>query len=224
VIRGLLRDLPCWIDTDTRAHAEAQLAEFATQYRPEQLGKLANKLADCLNPDGDFSDEDRARRRGLMLGKQDADGMSLLRGWLTPAARAALEVVLAKLAAPGMADPYAEKPVLDGTPSQDAIDRDARSPAQRNHDGAAGPPANTPTAPPNGSHHPTKTTTSPAPTPSTTPKNCSTTTPTTKPNLNAAQGRPTRQLPHPTLEGTLTRTGDGNEHNAETTGKTSMDK
>jgi hypothetical protein len=135
VIRSFLRDLPCWIDADTRAHAEAQLAEFATQYRPEQLGKLADKLADCLNPDGDFSDQDRARRRGLILGKQDVDGMSPLRGWLTPAARAALEAVLAKLAAPGMADPYAEDPVVDGAPSQDAIDRDTRSPAQRNHDG-----------------------------------------------------------------------------------------
>jgi hypothetical protein len=34
-----------------------------------------------------------------------------------------------------MADPDTEKPVMDGAPSQDAIDRDARSPAQRNHDG-----------------------------------------------------------------------------------------
>jgi Domain of unknown function (DUF222) len=135
VIRGFLRDLPCWIDVDTRAHAEEQLADLARQYRPEQLGKLANKLADCLNPDGDFTDEDRARRRGLTLGKQDADGMSPLRGWLTPATRAALEAVLAKLAAPGMADPDADKPALDGTPGQDAIDRDARSPGQRNHDG-----------------------------------------------------------------------------------------
>jgi hypothetical protein len=64
--------------------------------------------------------------------------MSPLRGWLTPAARAAVEAVLAKLAAPGMADPGAEKPVLDGMPSQDVIDRDARSPAQRNHDGVHG--------------------------------------------------------------------------------------
>ncbi|MBO0882617.1 MAG: HNH endonuclease, partial [Mycobacterium sp.] len=135
VIRGFLRDLPCWIDADTRAHAEAQLAELATRYRPEQLSKLANKLADCLNPDGDFSDQDRARRRGLTLGKQDADGMSQLRGWLTPAARAALDAVLAKLASPGMADPDAENPVVDGTPSQGDIDRDARSVAQRNHDG-----------------------------------------------------------------------------------------
>jgi len=61
--------------------------------------------------------------------------MSPLRAWLTPAARAALEAVLAKLAAPGMADPDSEHPVLDGTPSQEAIDRDTRTPAQRNHDG-----------------------------------------------------------------------------------------
>src|SRR5262249_19797356 len=93
------------------------------------------KLADCLNPDGDFSDEDRARRRGLTLGKQNADGMSPLQGWLTPAARAALEAVLAKLAAPGMADPDADAPVLEGTPGQDAIERDTPSPAQRGHDG-----------------------------------------------------------------------------------------
>ena len=115
-------------------HAEAQLAQFATQYRPELLAKLAAKLAEVLNPDGDFSDEDRARRRGVTLGSQDRDGMSPLRGWLTPAARAALEAVLAKLAAPGMANPYDANPVLDGPPSEEAIQRDTRTAAQRNHD------------------------------------------------------------------------------------------
>jgi hypothetical protein len=108
---------------------------LATQFRPDQLAKLADKLADCLNPDGQFSDEDRARRRGLTLGKQDIDGMSPVRGWLTPAMRATVEAVLAKLAAPGMANPYDEQPVLDGTPSEKAIRQDTRSPAQRNHDG-----------------------------------------------------------------------------------------
>jgi uncharacterized protein DUF222 len=134
VIRGFLHELPCWIDAPTRVRAEAQLAEFATQYRPELLAKLAAKLAEVLNPDGDFTDADRARRRALTLGPQDRDGMTALRGWLTPAARAALEAVLAKLAAPGMANPNDPEPVLDGAPSQEAIDRDTRSPAQRNHD------------------------------------------------------------------------------------------
>jgi hypothetical protein len=134
IIRGFLRDLPCWIDQATREHAEAQLAQFATQYRPELLAKLAAKLAEVLNPDGDFSDADRARRRGLSLGVQDRDGMTALRGWLTPAARAALQAVLAKLAAPGMANPDDADPVVDGPPSPEAIQRDTRTPAQRNHD------------------------------------------------------------------------------------------
>jgi hypothetical protein len=88
-----------------------------------------------LNPDRTFTDADRARRRGLTLGCQDPAGMSPLRGWLSPAARAALEAVLAKLGAPGMANPYHPTPVLDGTPSEEAIQHDTRSPSQRNHDG-----------------------------------------------------------------------------------------
>ena len=98
-------------------------------------GKLADKLTDCLNPAGDFSDDDRARRRGLALGKQDINGMSRLSGWLRPDARATLEAVLAKSAAPGMANPDDQTPVLDTTPVEADILRDTRSPAQRNHDG-----------------------------------------------------------------------------------------
>ncbi|WP_155770899.1 HNH endonuclease signature motif containing protein, partial [Mycobacterium colombiense] len=96
---------------------------------------LANALADCLNPDGTFTDEDRARQRGLTLGHQQADGMSALRGWLTPEARATLEAVLAKLAAPGMCNPLDDAPCVDGAPTQDAIEHDPRSTGQRNHDG-----------------------------------------------------------------------------------------
>jgi hypothetical protein len=135
VIRRFCQQLPGWVDEQTRQRAEAQLARQGSQFRPDQLAKLADKLADCINPDGNFSDEDRARRRGLSLGKQDIDGMSPIRGWLTPEARATIEAVLAKLAAPGMCNPYDSEPVIDGAPGQDAIDRDTRSPAQRNHDG-----------------------------------------------------------------------------------------
>jgi hypothetical protein len=135
VIRRFCHQLPGWVDSQTREHAEAQLAKLGSQYRPEQLAKLADKLADCINPDGMFTDEDRARQRGLTLGKQEPDGMSPLRGWLTPEVRATFEAVLAKLAAPGMCNPNDDSPSVDGAPSQAAIDGDARSPAQRNHDG-----------------------------------------------------------------------------------------
>jgi hypothetical protein len=134
VIRKFYHQLPGWIDTATREQAEAELATQGGQYRPEQLGALADTLADALNPDGTYTDEDRARRRGLMLGNQGPDGMSPLRGWLTPEARATLEIVWAKLAAPGMCNPNDDTPTVDGPPSQHAIDQDARGPAQRQHD------------------------------------------------------------------------------------------
>jgi hypothetical protein len=134
VIRTFYRQLPGWVDTPTREQAEAQLAEFGTKFRPEQLANLARGMADVLNPDGTYRDEDRARRRGLALGNQQPDGMSELRGLLTPEARATLEAVLAKLAAPGMCNPLDDAPCVDGTPSQEAIEHDPRSPSQRNHD------------------------------------------------------------------------------------------
>jgi len=135
VIRKFYHQLPGWIDEATREQVEAKLAAEGSQYRPEQLAGLADTLADCLNPDGTYRDEDRARRRGLTLGNQQADGMSQLRGWLTPEARATVEAVWAKLAAPGMCNPANDAPTVDGPPTQEAIDTDTRSSAQRQHDG-----------------------------------------------------------------------------------------
>jgi hypothetical protein len=60
--------------------------------------------------------------------------MSQLRGWLTPEARATLEAVLAKLGAPGMCNPDDQAPCVDGSPTEQAIERDARSAGQRDHD------------------------------------------------------------------------------------------
>jgi Domain of unknown function (DUF222) len=134
VIRGFVHRLPDFVDAETRHKAEAQLAGLGGQHRPDELGRLADKLTDCLNPDGNFADGDRARRRGVTIGKQGIDGMSPITGYLTPEARATLDAIFAKLAAPGMCNPFDQEPVVDGTPSQDAIDGDTRSCAQRNHD------------------------------------------------------------------------------------------
>ncbi|OSC23992.1 hypothetical protein B8W69_22475 [Mycobacterium vulneris] len=135
VIRRFFHQLPESVDIETCVHAEKHLAAKAAEFRSEQFAKLAQRLMDCLNPDGSYTDADRARMRGLVLGNQEADGMSRLSGWLTPEARASWEAVLAKLAAPGMANPDDDTPVVDGAPSEEAIHRDTRSAAQRNHDG-----------------------------------------------------------------------------------------
>ena len=60
---------------------------------------------DWLHPDGDFSDEERARKRGITLGKQEFDGMSRLGGLVSQELRAAIEVMLAKLAGPRSLQP-----------------------------------------------------------------------------------------------------------------------
>ncbi len=134
VIRKFCHQLPGWVSAAAREFAEAQLAGFGTQFGPEHLKELARGMSDALNPDGLFTDEDRARSRGVTLGNQQADGMSELRGLITPELRATFEAVEAKLGAPGMCNPLDDIPCVDGTPSQAAIDRDTRSKAQRGHD------------------------------------------------------------------------------------------
>ena len=134
-IRRFFAHLPAEVDLGTRGAAEADLAGKAGEYRPDELAKYAQRIMDWLNPDGEFNDEERARKRGIVLGNQEFDGMSRVTGLVTPELRAAIEAMLAKLAAPGACNPEDETPIVDETPDQDAVRRDHRSAAQRNHDG-----------------------------------------------------------------------------------------
>ena len=111
----------CVSPTDTTA-AERTLVEHATKVDAGIVAKLGQRIADYLNPDGLFSDEDRARRRGLHLGQQGPDGMSRLSGLLDPEARAYFEAIEAAVR-PGRHQP-----------DDDPQARDDRNPAQRCHD------------------------------------------------------------------------------------------
>lgn len=134
VIRGFLSDLPGDVDPGTREAAERQLAGLGRGLLPEGLRKCADRLTALINPDGHFSDADRARRRGLNLGRQRADGLSPVTGMLDPEARSYLEAVLGAWAAPGMCNPEDDRPRVDGEPTDAAAARDTRGPLQRNHD------------------------------------------------------------------------------------------
>lgn len=135
VIRSFFAHLPAEVDVLTREAAEQDLAQKATEYRPDEVAKYAQRIMDWLNPDGEFSDEAHARKRGITLGTQECDGMSRISGYLTPEARATFEPVLAKLGAPGACNPDDPTPIVDETPDADAVRRDIRTQAQRNHDG-----------------------------------------------------------------------------------------
>ena len=115
--------LPACVSPTDVAEAERKLVAHARKLDAGVVIKLGIRIADYLNPDGLFTDEDRARRRGLRLSPQGPDGMSRLSGLLDPEARACFEAIEAAVR-PGRHQP------LDTPPEQ----RDKRSAAQRCHD------------------------------------------------------------------------------------------
>ena len=115
--------LPACVAPADVAEAERSLVHHATKLDAGVVIKLGQRIADYLNPDGLFSDDNRARRRGLSLGPQGADGMSRLSGLLDPEARAYFEAIEAAVR-PGRHQPDSAEPQ----------ERDQRSPAQRCHD------------------------------------------------------------------------------------------
>jgi hypothetical protein len=131
--------LPGWVDEATRTQCEHTLiTQAGAGQSPEELSAAAAALVFLLDQDGPEPDDaEKARKRCFTLGKQGADGMSKISGYLTPEARALVEAGIDKLGAPGMANPDDEHPCISGTPSQAQIDGDRRSPAQRNHDALA---------------------------------------------------------------------------------------
>jgi hypothetical protein len=134
VIQTFVRDLPEATPVGTVEHAERFLAQKATELRPDQLEKVAHRCALRINPDGKFSDADRARRRGFTWCGQRADGMSIGKLIASPELRANLDAWLARFAAPGMCNPDDETPCVEGEPGEEATNRDLRGHAQRQHD------------------------------------------------------------------------------------------
>jgi hypothetical protein len=115
--------LPACVSPTAAAEAERTLVHHATKLDAGVVIKLGQRIADYLNPDGLFDEDDRARRRGLHLGPQGPDGMSRLSGLLDPEARAYFEAVEAAVR-PGRHQPDSAEPE----------ERDQRTPAQRCHD------------------------------------------------------------------------------------------
>ncbi|KDE97623.1 maturase [Mycolicibacterium aromaticivorans JS19b1 = JCM 16368] len=133
VIQRFFRDLPDHVPLLEVEKAERSLADKSAVLRPDQLEKVAHRLALHLNPVGTFSDEDRARKRGFVwCGGQQLDGMSVGRVIADPELRSLIDAWMAKFAAPGMCNPADESPTT--TPTDEVAERDSRSYGQRQHD------------------------------------------------------------------------------------------
>lgn len=133
-IETFLDELPEHLPAAEVARAEAFLADKAADLRPDQLRKVADRLAITLNPDGVFSDADRRRQRGFTWSPQRRDGMSIGKLVATPQLRAEIDAWFATFAAPGRCNPDDQSPTVTSTPTPEIIDRDARGTAQRQHD------------------------------------------------------------------------------------------
>ena len=142
-VSKIMRKIPHAVSNADVAAAEAILAECARGGTPEDVESAGHRLLAYLDPDGRLTDDrDRARRRGISLGRQDTELMSKISGELDPTARALLDPILAKWARPGMNNPDdpesprgdAEDPSIDREALVAAAARDTRTAAQRNHD------------------------------------------------------------------------------------------
>lgn len=120
-ITRALDELPAKVASADRERAERTLVRHAGEQDAKFVTAVGHRIAANVNPDGNFSDEDRARRRNLVLGRQGPDGMSRLTGCIDPETRAYLEPIIAAVR-PGHRQPEA--------PEQ----RDVRTSGQRAHD------------------------------------------------------------------------------------------
>jgi hypothetical protein len=135
VIGKTMDRIPAAVDTLTRAQIEIDLVRIAVGLGPVELEKNATRILFLLDQDGPAPDDtERQRRRAVTMSPQRPDYTRSMTATLTPQAAAIFEALFARLAAPGMANPADDDPCLSGTPSQEHLDRDDRTLAQRQHD------------------------------------------------------------------------------------------
>ncbi|QZT63879.1 HNH endonuclease signature motif containing protein [Mycolicibacterium austroafricanum] len=102
VIAKFHKALPAWVDVDTRAHADRQLARKGAGVGPEELDEAAGRLLMMIDQDGpEPCDKDLARKRSFRVGKQQPDGFRRVSGYVDAELGAYLDATLAKEAAPG---------------------------------------------------------------------------------------------------------------------------
>jgi hypothetical protein len=140
-IAVVMKRVPHAVALVDREAAERILADFAVTGSPDDIGKLGVAVLAHLDPDGRITDDkDRARMRGVRIGRQRADGMSPVSGEIDPVLRALLDSFLAKYARPGVgnpddpASPGADMDHADPAVIEAAAQRDTRSAEQRTHD------------------------------------------------------------------------------------------
>lgn len=98
------------------AQLERDLVAAATGISPRTLREVATYALYNLNQNGDSPDV-AAHKRGITLGRQDADGLIRVTGWVDPELGAYLKTVNQVWGAPGVNNPADTDPVNNPTPN-----------------------------------------------------------------------------------------------------------
>lgn len=117
-----IRDLPEQVQTEITRIADGPISDLTRKQGPDVLDKLRPFLLDLVGAEEPYTEKDHQRMRSLTLGKQGTDGMTQVRGVLTPEVTAVMQRLMADHAKTG--DLWAP----------DDRREDDRTPEQRRHD------------------------------------------------------------------------------------------
>lgn len=120
-----IRALPLNIQAEITRAADAPVADLARAQGPDILDSLRTFLLDLAGAEEPYTEPDHNRMRSLTLGRQGPDGMTPIRGLLTPILAASVQRLMADHAKTG--------DLLDDADAED----DDRTPEQRRHDAFA---------------------------------------------------------------------------------------
>ncbi|WP_420099701.1 DUF222 domain-containing protein [Corynebacterium sp.] len=127
-----IRALPADVQADVTRAADGPIADLGRKQGPDVLDALRTFLLDLVGVDEPYTEKDHQRMRSFTLGRQGADGMTPVRGTLTPELAASMQRLMADYARTG--DLIADTDGADGT---DNTTVDDRTPEQRRHDALA---------------------------------------------------------------------------------------
>jgi hypothetical protein len=139
VISKTLTKAGQYVNAAELAQIETDLVAAATRETPETLKAGADKLLYLLNQDGDSPDV-AAHLRGLRIGKQDADGLVHVDGWLDPETASYLSSVTEAWGAPGINNPDDPHPIHNPTPNPLDTDTDTEDPETASNTADSVPP------------------------------------------------------------------------------------
>ncbi|MEH3133356.1 MAG: DUF222 domain-containing protein [Mycolicibacterium neoaurum] len=131
VIRGAVHQAAKHTTAAKCAELEEILVSVAAAAGPETVQTAATHALMLLNQDGPGPDLAR-HRRGIRIGKQDADGLTHISGWVDPELAAYLGTAFDAWARPGINNPEDAQPQHNGDPNplDEGLDAEPRPEAE----------------------------------------------------------------------------------------------